>query len=141
MNSRIIFGVIGLSFISALALYNYSLPIYKKVTGQVAPYSLPAIPERAQKANKITTKREVTTVVVPNGNTTTTTKELTVVELKRNNRVSIDIQCREASLLSGTCKDRVYGLGFEKRVFDSPVFIGGGMDSKGGIKLSTSVEF
>ena len=91
------------------------------------------------------TNTKETTTTFPNG-VKVVTKEvqvetLKIIEFKKNNRVSVDIQCRTLGVLNGTCKDRVYGLGFERRLFDSPVFIGGGMDSKGGVKISTSVEF
>ncbi len=100
-----------------------------------------ANPVRDQKPGKVTTNHEVTTTTTPNGNTTTTIRDVQIIEFKKNNRISVDIQCRTLGVLNGTCKDRVYGLGFERRLFDSPVFIGGGMDSKGGVKISTSVEF
>jgi hypothetical protein len=129
--TKAIIGAIGLTSVLAIAVFTRSCGPKLTKTEEIAA------PVKSSKT-KVKTGKKVTTL--PNGTTIreTTTEKITVVESKKKNRAGISATCDHVSL-SG-CREIIYGVGYERRIFDN-VFIGAGVNSRGGISISTSVEF
>ena len=132
--TKAIIGAVGLVSVLALA-------IVTRTCGPKLP-GLPTIgtekPIPAQEKVKVKKDKKVT--VLPNGTTVTetSTEKTTVVSVQKNNKAGVTVTCNKASL--NGCKDFTYGVGYERRVFES-VFVGAGINSDGGISISTSIEF
>jgi hypothetical protein len=61
-----------------------------------------------------------------------------VIDNKKNNKAGVTVTCNKVSL--NGCANFTYGVGYERRVFES-VFVGAGINSDGGVSVSTSIEF
>ena len=129
-----IVGSVGLISLIALAVLTRTCGPRLNVLDNLSPNK----PIPAQEKVKVKKGEKVT--VFPNGKkvTETTTEKTTVIENKKNNKAGVTVTCNKASFKG--CADFTYGLGYERRVFES-VFVGAGVNSAGGVSISTSVEF
>jgi hypothetical protein len=132
--TKAMIGSVGIISLLALAVFTRNCGPKLNVIDKLTPSKVVPAKEKVKvkKGEKVTT--------LPNGTVIkeTTTEKTTVVDNKKNNKAGVTVTCNKASL--NGCKDFTYGVGYERRVSES-VFLGAGINSDGGVSISTSVEF
>jgi hypothetical protein len=134
--TKAIIGAVGLISLLAMAVFTRSCGPKLDIKEKLSPSKTIPVQEKV----KVKTKKGEKVTTLPNGTVIkeTAIEKTTVIDNKKNNKAGVTVTCNKVSL--NGCKDFTYGVGYERRVFEF-VFIGAGINSDGGVNISTGVEF